>query len=429
MMTDRKKLPGFFFDETKGRYFAIPNSGIIPHFGSPQIKKLHKLSHQAKRCKTEPSYSNKVQNEIEEFKKLQVHKAIEIQRLFDYTVLQGVINPQIQKIFDELTPFPNKSRPFQNVMLSAHYFITTPSFDLSYFSILITGKATNLGEFKILIHHKNSDYLSEVDSELGLNSNISEYSEDSKLCRISPYQLDDNYILCPACNNSSRKINNSILMNRKPFICFDEFCFVIKQSTTQAYLQLIDPVTLNGLKIRLKVRSELLTATNLGNLCCFGYRNGKISIFDVRKPEKQILIDYGTVPCAVALMSSKTSYFCVVSGINNNLRSYELNLELGKAMLSEIFNEHRWGLRVSSNIKVDPFLEGIFAVESESNDEKVLELHFYSLMCDKPLMMKHGPFKLPNCNKSEHLWTLGNKNIIIYEQQTSAFKIFREYSQ
>lgn len=427
-MCSKKQIPGFFYDEEKRRYFALPNSKNVAEFNSPEIRKLQEQAHKSKRAKVETNIATKIEQETENVKILQKQTELEIQKLIQYTNVQGVINPNIRVLIDCNTPIPNRNRPIQYSALFATYFITTPSFNLSCFSILTDGRYSNLKNPKILIRHENSDDLSEVYSELDLNSEISEYSEDSKFCRIGPYIKQDSFVLCPSCNSSLRRISSAILANKKPFFCFDEYSFVTKRANMQADLHIVNPEISVKSHVKLNIRSELLAAANLDNICCFGYRNGTITIFDLKNAKRHISIDFGTVPCTVALMEFECSYFCVVSGINNNLRSYKLDFELGKAMLSNVFNKYHWGLKVSSNLKLDLFSHGIFAVESECQDNKSLEIQFYSLLCDTPLIMVNGPFRIPNCDNSQYLWNFWNKCIMVYDKEAFSFKIYRDIS-
>lgn len=429
-MARHREIPGMYFDEQRGRYFAIPSSRKIADFNSPEIKKLDQQIKNVKRQKLlqKPPKLTKIEQEVLKKKECQTIEDTELQNLKEHIRIRGVAGPSIQTIIDEYTAALSSKRRLQFSKLYSLYMPANRE-RTGGFTILET--PDDVSEYTIAVYDEYCNDLKYiVSNNFNLTFDIIDFSLTPKMYSLIPNDNGGKNFYADGPSGLVLNIDPKLLVNNiRPCFLFDRSACITKMSHKNNYvLHRISPETFEISKMNLNTTSEITVVAKLGTIVSYGCRNGKVGILDLKNPKAVIVIDFGNAICSVALLTKNDRQYCVISGQKDSLRSYLFDLTLNIFKIDRVFDGYLWSARVSNNMKHDNNTEGIFGIESECDDPTMLEVKFFSLSCTRPLQMISGPFRISNVNTSQHLWNIWKQTIIFYDQQTQKFVLYKDLS-
>lgn len=422
-MSQRREIPGFYFDEEKNKYFAIPK--IVAGFNSSEIrilddkiksKKRRKLANKQKQLSPLAQYLISYKTEQNEF-------YFGLEQMIDHSKSKGYpLHEDMQKTinerFNELSP----TRLFQSCgIINRVSFPPETCGELSGFKI--TFKPSSLDTMYQYVFFKKTP---EGDIPTYSLLNQYNYSADEPIRRIeyaSPSIMSFVHFLDERPFNHFIPTRNGYMIksehepNKTTNLLYIMPNLYIRKIKNNNFIDIGEKLS--------KRESDITSVDYLNSISACGYRNGTIEIFH---NQKSFTIDFGGPICGIALLVYENTYYCVVSGLSNKLHSYKLEVSLGSASLYMIYDEYKWKDRLSLNLKQDRHCDGIFGVESEIDDDPSnLEIKFYSILCPKPLKMLSGPFLIKNNSSSQILWALNQAMLLVYNSDIQIMDFYKSY--
>jgi hypothetical protein len=429
-MVNRREIPGFYYDEERHRYFAIPSSSSVAEFNSKEIQNLDDKIKDNKRRKLreqKPVLSSH-QQELINFKANQDKLYVEVKKIITFN--KHCSHPQLQQILNQKWNGYCSERPFQLCEKIEFFELPDNVEDISGFRLCFDIRNPNKLEsymfYKNTPDGQNTIYY--LQDQLFFNAADPVRSISDMTLHIHPgalltdlpieaYTLSRNgYNMCTYGDVPSN-MDPDFWENLEYMATKD---FVVKRSSDGS--QFISC----GSAEYIYRDSDITCIDYLDSITVCGYRNGKVEFF--KAGNSILVIDFDGPICGLALIKYNGIYYCVISGLDNALRSYKLDFREKRSVLYMIYDDYRWSSRLSLNLKHDRKTVFIFGVETELvGDISRLELKFYSLFCCKPLRMFSGPFYISNTSSSELEWALDESMLYIYNKQYLSVSIYKTY--
>lgn len=417
----QRQIPGFYYDEERQRYFAVPTSSHVAEFNSQEIHQLDsRIKH--KRRKQEKHAAHDIEKvpavrvvQDEYFAKLESMQA-RAQRV-------GITHKYFQDILSKRSNSITCERDFQTAQLTHRIYVSAPArSNVSGMRLAFTATGNDFSFYGMLFYLKNNDprqLLFDSKVKNVLQAGFSPDYRDLKSTVISDlYQVRPSDLprYAEGCNGflvfEGRRVPEP--SNHLQYVISEtSYCSITGNRST---LHIKDQKAI-------RINSDVTCTYNLNGIIGYGCRNGEVVI--LMPNGKQVKIELSLPVCGLVLMNINKQLYCVISNVDSKLRSYIVNTTNYKAEEYISYHDYNWSWRLSKNIKNDSSVEGIFCVESETTDPQNLELLFYSVFCPKPLKMRAASFIIGNTNKSETEWTLFNKKLAIFSEKYQCVRIYQ----
>lgn len=405
-----REIPGFFYDEEKKRYFAIPSSRDVADFHTSEVKRIRQKVEKNKRQKQLPRKLSRSQTVLSRFKIQQDAYFVHVERrwkLFQEAqttsdTLKSLLVHQSNEIIMERPiqmSVPYDSIHIEGVLKFNGFRLVLESGMIAYTGCVFYQDTPN-GILAKAYSHKGM---------LGVRG-----EGDEQECHLQYDNLEgliERYK--PTTNGKLLLLKNGIPSDREIQFYCDDF-YIFNDYRKEALVQ-------NSFSFTYE--SDVIAIDQNGGCRAYCCRNGNVFVQTGRK--KPMKIEFGSAACGVKLVNTEYFLVCIVSGINNNLRSYKVNPELSTFSLYIIYEDYKWPVRVSSNLKGDTSMEHVFAVESQTEHSDKLELKFYDVHCPRPLKMISGPFFINNRSTSEYEWAIDGGSIFLFDKESQKLNIFK----
>lgn len=426
MSGGRREIPGFYFDEERNRYFAVPASGSVAEFNTEEIRKLDANVQNKKRkltlenTKTEISDTAK---ELSQCKAKQDEHYGNLEKLYSRSLESLYTSDIVTKLLWKEWNTINPTRPFQRLAQKVVlYFgeniqglitgikMVCESYD-KWSLVLLSGDADST---KIAYEKKSLDFfgvitiLNEISPFIGIPIEDAQPVSNMELPRYTPgfngNSIIDKYMPLSTLSNFGSRLK--FFKSEDCYCIYENNNYIIYTQYDKEYI----------------VKSEITSMYFLYSSIAYGCRNGDVCI--ILNKETSIKFNIETPVCSVLLMQSQNRIYCVVSSTDNRLVSYLLDPQNNKANLYMIYYNYHWGWKLSNNMKTDSSICQIFAVESETSDSNEVELLFYSIFCAKPLDMGSGPFLIANSDKTEISWFLYKDHLALFNTEEQDITLY-----
>lgn len=417
----QREIPGFYYDEQRRRYFAVPTSSHVAEFNSQEIHQLDSRIKRKRRKQEKHAIPNNEKlspgrvKQDEYFAKLECMQA-KAQKI-------GITHKFFQNILSRRSNSITCDRGFQTAQLTHRIYVSVPAHNtISGMRLAFFATKNDFNFYGMLFYLKNNDsqhLLFDSKVKRVLQEDSKPNYEDLKSTVIShlyPVRPSDLPRYAEGCNG---------------FLVFDghrapdpsnNLLFVISETSYCLSTGNQSIIRIKGQK-DICVNSDVTCIHNLHGTIGYGCRNGEVVV--VIPNGKQVKIRLLLPVCGLVLMNINKQLYCVVSNVDSKLTSYIVNTTDYRADEYLSYYDYNWSWRLSNNIKNDPLVEGIFCVESETSDSQNLELLFYSVFCPKPLKMRAASFIIGNTNKSETEWALFNKKLAVFSEKYQCVRIYQ----
>lgn len=456
-MPPRREIPGFYFDEERQRYFAIPRSSTVSDFNSPEIRKLDKKIQSVKQKENEAADKRKplspLDKQIVTLKKKQEEKYESYRKIQERYRQRGYIHEKLKR---QLLVHGNDLDSFhlyQNLELYTSLHLRFGDDNICGFAVLL--------EFPDDADDDDDDsdpdvvfviYLATPEGEVAhwmlenqlpteVGRRMYDRPDRLEINRCSMLNDDMKPLYFVNSRNNVEIISKSVIGKEGDFLnseieCSTDLgvCWISEENQRflTFYTNLPDYVLPAGETVKhetIRIKKEVLCMNSIerDRIVVTGDRSGRISIYkDMRLCLK---IEIGTPLCGIELFEFENGYLCVVSGLNDKLLSYYIDSDYKNATLHTVFTGYYWNERVSHNLRRDDFnLNTTFAVESQiPGDDEKLEIKFYSIYCPNPLKTSFLPICIPNISSSSMLWSLVINCLVIYDKDTKRLNFYRDF--
>lgn len=416
-----RDIPGFYFDPERQRYFAVPTSSSVAGFNSEEIHKLDSRIKGRKRVKHEKekdSYGNKETHR----EKLQAKYFSELEYWQERALKIGTTHRCLRKIVSKRSNSLNSAtstRVFQNAVLEKTMFLLPEITNNVSGMRLVFWEVKGAYEPFCIVFYKTNVNSQEIWLEIREPSFLY-LSHQPTVSNVEEYLTSQLRLVNPS-------VHRNFIQGYNGHLIFDNMI----QSFSGQHIDYLLSSTIFCSKNTIHLgkygtfrpKSEITCIYYLDGVVAYGCRNGTVGI--IWEVGKHLEIQTSFPVCGLVLLTLDEQLLCVVSNVNNKLRSYTIDELKLEAMEFLSYNDYHWSWRLSNNMKNDLFVKGIFCIESETADPSKLELLFYHLLCPRPLQMLEGPFFIENTNKSETEWFLCNTRLAIFSPKDQSLKLYR----
>lgn len=429
-----REIPGFYYDEETGRYYAIPNSRNSTSSESEAIKNIDNIVSQSyKRQKLDTL--TKTQEFLMDFKHKQDQFFAELDRVKEEAKLKGFIPNKYKPLLRKHSRDILDVGSFQMTELECKFILDTEK-PISGFSLNVILSNVSL--------YNDDKQQNDVYDTLTAYTFYTSTPEGEK----QTYYLEDQLEITTS-NKYSRCYGEFDVSSRLAFLAPDHVHLndVNRITSAECVFEFGDTIpslmrgsfglllTNSKYKIKRFHRNggihELYSTED--EILCFsifdkyklaaGTRSGTLSFTFNRDETFKIELE---VPiCSVeTIYSDEDKIWYAIVSTTESLLSYSINIHGKKAELHMIYDDYKWSGRVALNMKSISDKK-IFAVESatDSSSEK-LEIKFYNLTCPKSLMMYSGPFYISNSPYSYSEWTLLINRLFLLKKEDKSFNIY-----
>lgn len=428
--SQRREIPGFYFDEEKNRYFAIPSSANVAEFNTKEIQKLNsKNQHKRKKQKINLPLTEREKTELDR-KEKQDNYYSQLEKLYLSTFDLNFQCEPIKQLLDKQWNTINPTRPIQYLILKNIFYLNSNTAGNIVGMRLVRFSSDSNNKQKIYGITFYSMSNSSVDIEFTIR-NISfldkplsvDISKNPERRDLTDLVSHDSYcsfssgfngfLTYKEPNDNQKKysaITPKIQLSDKIYCIYKHHKYIIFNENIE--------IT--------KEKSEITCMFLLKGYIAYGCRNGNAYII---QEGRKIHIEFGSSICSIVLLYINDCLYCVISGINNKLMSYLIDEEKKKAVFYMYYYNYKNNYKLCNNMKSNfEINDTIFCIESESNESNKLELLIYSVLCAKPLKLKSGLFLVENNDKSDISWFLYKKSMFIFQKESQQLLIYQPLS-
>lgn len=427
-MPGRPELPGFYYDEERNRYFAIPPARTE----AEPAREIHTISEKAqeqKRRKLESSRPPPSPVELlqQDYKMKQESFFLQLGQA---TELDGPANTAIQTIAArEYCNEIIRERPFQMIQ--------------EYRTLYLGGNNRRFVGFRLGFDLSHTDsfrglYLY-VDGTGGhtLDAKIEDHVDVKDAGPVEEIRYDHIDVSISRLPDTAAEYH---FMGRNGGVIFNDYMddapdftsvnmnIVIDECSWCGYANNRQVVKLKGREAK-TVKSDVTCMDAGHGAVAYGCRDGRaVVVLDGDPGHRDVIIRIGSPICGVTLLELHGILYCVVSAMGDKLISYSIDPFSKAHKIHLVHQDYRSGVRLSQNMKHDRHSQGIFAVESESADASKMQLQFYSVLCPAPLKMVSGPFLVSNSSTANIEWALIGNSLIHHDRDKSLLRFYKSYS-
>lgn len=434
-MPPRRDIPGFYFDEEKQRYFAIPKSSTVSDFNSSEIKKLDEKIQEEKQKERKAMEKKKPLSPLDQEVATQRQRQNEFycklerlkQRYKERGYISEILKSQLMIHGNGLECF----QKYQNLTRYAYLNLQKCTHHITGFGILMEGKHRRrrdigFADYMFVLYSTTPEgdipectFYNQIPTEM---SDRSLTTSSLTLQHCDPI-FEENKVTYVMGSNS---IVDNIGSEERNIECFSGswVCWLTEKNKRQLSFIGSHP------SIEIIIRREVVAMGSIPDqdIVITGERSGKINFY--KKMKLCTTIDIEAPVCGIEVFECESGGFlCVVSGLNNILLSYSVDYDCKNAILHTVFEDYYWNNRLAYNLKSDISSQfAVFAVESEiPGISEMVEIKFYSLYCPKPLKVKIGPLLIANKPNSNKLWCLALNSLILYDMDRKTLIFYRDY--
>lgn len=393
------KLAGFYYDEEKKRYFAVPRGGMQistpTEFTQRLQRKIVEDAEESTAEKLAAITDSSFTRQMEENRKATNQRLDDCQHLSE-------IDPKVLKLSTLMSEKLRQLAQFPKARLQTG--CSEPLLDLHGLKFQYIGMYPMEGKFDgilVLPGDQTSGRIFQL--QLGKHPE----------CRAGHFSVNSDGTLVVEHMDDSQKMDTESL-----------FLLGLNTSNAFAHKRVLkewckrERITQlkNGFNAgSITIRSDITFMHNSPPFKCTGFRDGTVQI-KYTSFQHQSLLRTEAAVCCVRFLSSNGYTICIVSGINNSLKSYKLNdvaMEWSPFLSYTGYNNRA---KLSENLKVThnsvkTILDRVFVVESYDGLLKRNVLLFYDFAMQNPLRCQEIPIAFNEVSHAQ--WSISNSNLLI----------------